>query len=112
MNISCHCGNVRISANEPQILTQCNCSICSRYAALWGYYPPDEPLITIGAYGTHDYCWGDQEIDFFRCAHCGCVTHYQTKPGQPDPKIALNYGLARKQVADIPVRFFDGAGEL
>ena len=112
MELSCHCGNVKVKAAKPKVLTQCNCSICSRYSALWGYYLPSEPVITVGSLGTDAYSWGDNEIDFIRCANCGCITHYLTKPGQADAKIALNYGLARELVSDVPVKYFDGAGEL
>lgn len=112
MELSCHCGNVKIKVKAPATVTQCNCSICSRYMSLWGYYKPDEPKIEVGEKGTNSYSWGDQELDFIRCAFCGCVTHYVTKPGQPNPKIAINFGLARDQVREIPIRYFNGAEEL
>lgn len=112
MEISCHCGNVRIDVKKPDRVTECNCSICSRYMCLWGYYEPDGPDIKIGEQGTHSYSWGDHELDFIRCAKCGCVTHYETKPGQPEPRVAINFGLARDLVSEVPVRHFDGAREL
>lgn len=112
MKLSCHCTNVKISVSTPSQVTECNCSICSRYASLWGYYMPNEPEIEIGSAGVHSYSWGDNELDFIRCANCGCVTHYITKEGQPEPKIAINFGLARKEVSGIPVRYFNGANEL
>lgn len=112
MEISCHCNNVKIEVAKPASVTQCNCSICSRYMSLWGYYPPAEPTIEIGAQGTDAYSWGDHELEFIRCAKCGCVTHYQTASGQPDAKIAINFGLARDQVSDVPVRYFNGAEQL
>lgn len=35
----CHCGAVRIEIpRKPRSLTDCNCSICRRYAPLWAYY--------------------------------------------------------------------------
>ena len=112
MELSCHCGNVKIKVVRPSQATQCNCSICSRYMSLWGYYQPGEPEIVIGAAGVNSYSWGDNELNFIRCSHCGCVTHYETKPGQPDPRVAINFGMARQQIADVPVRFFNGAEEL
>jgi hypothetical protein len=112
MELSCHCKNVTIEVEAPSIVTQCNCSICSRYMALWGYYEPDEPVINIGKAGINSYSWGDDELNFIRCANCGCITHYETKVGQPDPKVAINFGLARAVVADISVRYFNGAEEI
>lgn len=112
MKLSCHCKNVLIEVVKPNSVTQCNCSICSRYMSLWGYYQPSDPRISVGTDGTDSYSWGDNELDFIRCSKCGCVTHYETKPGQPDPKIAINFGLARDQVDEVPVRYFNGATEL
>jgi hypothetical protein len=112
MELSCHCGNIKIDVNKPEKVTRCNCSICSRYMSLWGYYSPEQPKISIGSYGTDSYSWGDKELDFVRCANCGCVTHYQTKAGQSDPRVAINFGMARGYVTDVPIRYFNGAEEL
>ena len=39
LTASCHCGAVQIEVDHtPPSLTQCTCSICRRYAALWAYY--------------------------------------------------------------------------
>jgi hypothetical protein len=109
MDLSCHCGNVKISVKEPVQVTECNCSICSRYMSLWGYYQPEEPIMEIGTKGVSSYSWGDQELNFIRCSDCGCITHYETKPGQPNPVVAINFGLERSKVSKVPVRYFNGA---
>ena len=111
MKVKCHCNNVIIEVDKPKQLTECNCSICSRYMSLWGYYEVEEPKIEIGDYGTDSYSWGDQGLDFIRCKKCGCVTHYQTKEGQSDPRVAINFRLSIALVADVPVRYFDGANK-
>ena len=112
MEFSCHCGNVKITVKKPMEVTECNCSICSRYMSLWGYYEANEPKIDIGSKGVSSYSCGDNELNFIRCSNCGCVTHYETKPGQPDPMVAINFGMARSSVSDIPIRYFNGAQEL
>jgi len=109
VKVECHCKNVIIEVDKPKQVTECNCSICNRYMSLWGYYQIEEPKIDIGHYGTDSYSWGDNELDFIRCGNCGCITHYQTKEGQKDPRVAINFGLARSQVADVQVRYFAGA---
>ena len=109
MKLSCHCGNITINVPPPKKVTQCNCSICSRYNSLWAYYDVHTPQITIGQRGFSTYSWGDNELDFVRCSHCGCMTHYVTKPGQSNPVLAVNCGMARHLVSDVPVRIFDGA---
>jgi hypothetical protein len=80
--------------------------------AVWGYYQPEEPKIVIGKFGSHSYSWGDHQLDFIRCKNCGCVSHYETKPGQSSVKIAVNFGLDRELVKEVPRRYFNGAEEL
>lgn len=109
MKLSCHCGNISIEAPLPERLTTCNCSICSRYQALWGYYSPEQVRVVTGIRGESAYCWGDRELEFVRCGDCGCVTHYRTVPGQPDPRIAVNFRLVQDAALEgIPLRHFDG----
>ena len=112
MELTCHCKNIVIEVYSPEQVTECNCSICSRSMALWGYYQPKEPNITIRKLGSDSYSWGDNELDFIRCKNCGCITHYETKPDQSSPKVAINFGLVRELVKEVPRRYFNGAGEL
>ena len=48
MELSCHYGNVKITVKKPMEVTECNCSICSRYMSLWDCYEPNESKIDIG----------------------------------------------------------------
>ncbi len=112
MKLSCHCGNIKIDVEVPEELTQCNCSICSRYMSLWGYYQIGEPTIEIKEKGYNSYSCGNKELNFIRCANCGCVTHYETKVNHPDPRIAINFSLVRQLISQIPVRYFNGAQRL
>lgn len=109
MKLSCHCGNITLEAPPPERLTTCNCSICTRYQALWGYYLPEQVQVETGPLGESAYCWGDRELEFVRCGGCGCVTHYRTLPGQPEPRIAPNFRMAPNEALEgIPRRHFDG----
>lgn len=109
MKLSCHCGNIEIDVNEPGDLNCCNCSICSRYQALWGYYEPKFVQIHVGPAGESVYIWNDREIEFVRCANCGCITHYRTVEGQPAPKIGVNFRMAPPEnLGEIPVRYSNG----
>ena len=113
MKTSCHCGNITIEVAPPVQVTSCNCSICTRYQALWGYYPPDQVRVEVQADGESVYAWGDRELEFVRCANCGCVTHYRTLPGQPKPKIGVNFRMVLEDsVEGVPVRHFDGKNML
>ncbi|USP07210.1 aldehyde-activating protein [Vibrio sp. LQ2] len=107
----CHCGN--ISLEIPRLTTtatECNCSICRRYGALWGYFTqPEVKVIDQGA-GLEQYVWGDQCIEFQRCKGCGCVTHYKAAPGTGSERLAVNYRMFDAVVQQaLTIRHFDGA---
>lgn len=73
---SCHCGAIRLQIAAPEVVTDCNCSICRRYGVLWAYYSPK----AVGGLPTREatdaYMWGDRSLEFHRCKGCGCVTHW------------------------------------
>ncbi|WP_020177920.1 GFA family protein [Methylopila sp. M107] len=77
MNGSCHCGAVQITApNAPENVTECHCSICRRYGALWAYYP----TASVGFSGpTTAYVWGRRYIEHLRCDACGCVVGWMPR---------------------------------
>lgn len=111
MKLSCHCGEVVLIVDKaPERLTSCNCSICRRYNTLWGYYSPERVEIQDEQQRLSHYVWGDKELAFYHCSQCGCVTHYETLPGQPDPRIGANFCLAETEnISGITIRKFDGA---
>lgn len=104
---SCHCGAVRlVLENPPETLTQCNCSICRRYAPLTAYYSPARVAIT-GE--TDTYMWGDRQIRFHRCRNCGCFTHWSPVDASMD-RMGVNARLMPPDVlARARIRKFDGA---
>ena len=72
----CECGAVRIELDEaPSDVTDCNCSICRRYAALWAYFDPKSVRITPPD-ATTIHLRGKRWLEFHRCSVCGCVTHW------------------------------------
>ncbi len=81
---SCHCGAVRLSlSHAPDEVTECNCSLCRRYGVLWAYYEAGDieglPLEGL----TDTYAWGRKNVDFHRCAKCGCVVLWAPRaPGR------------------------------
>ena len=110
-NASCHCGAVRIEvARKPRTLTQCTCSICRRYAALWIYCTRKTARVVHKRGATTGYRWNDRWIEFRFCRTCGCLTHYTgTARYEPD-RIAVNARMMDPEtIAGIRVRTFDGA---
>jgi hypothetical protein len=108
---TCHCGAVSLEIDAlPQWLTECNCSICSRYGALWAH----GTRRTVRASGPRNalraYLWGDRSIEFYHCGTCGCVTHYESVEKSADSRISVNARmLPRQAVSALRTRRFDGA---
>ena len=110
MKGSCHCGAVQIEVSEmPAEATQCNCSICRRYAAIWGFFT-DKTATVSSPNVTQSYCWGDDRfIDFHHCSTCGCVPHYTSTPKGDSDRLAVNLNMFdAADVASVRVRNFDG----
>jgi hypothetical protein len=108
---TCHCENVvvRVQALAERV-TRCNCSICRRYAPLWGYHTETTAAVQVGEHGLRTYCWGDRMVNFHQCGQCGCVTHYTRGPEGDGDRLAVNYRLFEAETVDsLPVRDFDGA---
>ncbi|UIP28771.1 GFA family protein [Photobacterium sp. TLY01] len=107
----CHCGNVRLTiARLTETATRCNCSLCHRYGALWGYLTESEVAVQVGESGTEYYEHGDKCIHFHRCKRCGCVTHYSSAPASGSDRLAVNYSMfSAREIRPIRIRLFDGA---
>lgn len=111
MTGTCHCGAVRWTyQGRPERLVACNCSICRRLRALWAHGPEGVIQITAGADATLAYVWGDEGLAFHTCKTCGCTTHWQGLKGESPRNMAVNAALCDPQdIADLPLRHFDGA---
>ncbi len=73
----CHCGAVSFTlAYAPKHINHCNCSICRRYGVLWAYYELSDVALEAASDALESYAWGPKNVDFYRCANCGCMTHW------------------------------------
>jgi len=79
---SCHCGRTELELpSKPTKLNECQCSVCYKYGAMWGYYTRGDVTVTTTV-GTkldkyvRDDEGADGDISFNRCGHCGCMTHW------------------------------------
>ncbi len=106
---SCHCGAITLRlAAAPMQITHCNCSLCQKYGVLWAYYPITDVAIAPAA--TETYAWNGNNVDFHRCANCGCVTHWLPRNPKRD-RMGINARLLAPQILDTAeVRFKDSAG--
>lgn len=108
---TCHCGAVTVEvAAKPRSITECNCSICYRYGARWAHYTRATARIACAPDAVAAYLWGDRTIEFYHCNSCGCVTHYESVEKLPDSRISVNVRIMPPaEIAEVPVRKFDGA---
>jgi len=106
----CHCGAVQIQVpRRPRRLTSCNCSICRRHAGLWGYYDRHKVKVVAKKGAMAHYIWGDKALRLYRCAACGCVTHW-LPTSRASSRMGVNFrNFAPAVVQAIRVRRLDGA---
>lgn len=111
ISVSCHCGAIGFKVpNLPPDLGLCNCSACSKMGGLWGYYNPAEVEFNVPRENIDTYIWGDKTLQFCRCTHCGCLTHWESI----DPDHTGRMGVNARMMEDIdldkiPIRRIDGA---
>lgn len=114
IHAACHCGAVRLEiAEQPTLLTQCNCSICRRYGALWAYYTRASVRLTAAPDALETYSWQSHRVQFQRCRGCGCVTHWDSPDTSEPGRIGVNLRNAEEPalVADTPIELLDGDGD-
>lgn len=113
LSASCHCGTVQLEIDrKPQQLTDCNCSICRRYAALWAYYTRKSVRVACTSPDALAvYSWGNRTVEFHYCAKCGCVMfHERTKKAGDATRMGVNARMIDPAaLAGVRIRKVDGA---
>lgn len=77
LNLSWLCGQIRVKiTKQPDFIHECNCTLCSKSGASWGYFHPSEVSVEGTAKG---YCREDKDdpgalLQF--CAKRGSTTHF------------------------------------
>lgn len=108
---SCHCGTAKLAVvRAPRSLTDCNCSICRRYGALWAYYAAGDVRLLYRKRDVEAYAWGDRTLRFVRCRQCGCILHHERARMARSSTIGVNARCFYPEViAKTRVRRLDGA---
>lgn len=118
--LSCLCGQITVeTAKRPDFIHECNCTLCRKTGARWGYFHPSEVSVrgTAQGYSRQDKAEPSAEVRF--CANCGATTHFNLTAGAVakfgDTLMGVNMALAdESDLAGIELRFPDGqawAGE-
>ncbi|MFL6727919.1 MAG: GFA family protein [Sphingomicrobium sp.] len=107
---TCHCGRVRITiSREPDSITQCNCSLCTKSGFQGIYFASDEVEIE----GELDsYVRADSNPAYIaqqRCRHCGIITHWTPLTDPRHERMGINARLFEPGTFDgIAVKQVDG----
>ena len=114
IKLSCLCGEVRLETQKrPDFIHECNCTLCSKSGARWGYFHPDE-VTAAGA--TNGYSRADKDdpaADLRFCPTCGSTTHFVLTEAAAakfgNTMMGVNMLLAdESDLAGIELRFPDG----
>lgn len=114
VKLSCLCGAVRIeAAKRPDHIHECNCTLCSKTGARWGYFHPSEVRIEgmTRGYRREDKAAPAADIRF--CPTCGSTTHFGLTESAiarfGDSLVGINMWLADPaDIAGIELRHPDG----
>jgi len=116
LKLSCLCGQVRLEIEKrPDFINECNCTLCSKAGARWGYYHPSQVSVegVVSSYSREDKKDPAAEIQF--CAKCGSTTHFKLTPSAVakfgNSMMGVNMHLADEgDLAGIELRYPDGRG--
>ena len=105
----CHCGRVRFCARvDLDLLSQCNCSVCTKKGILHLPVSPDDFELLRGKNSLTSYTFGTGVAQHTFCSHCGMHAFYILR-SQPD-RITVNArcldGIDGPNLKST--RFFDG----
>jgi hypothetical protein len=90
----CHCGRVAIAVpGRPEYLNVCNCTLCTKLAGMWGYFPRSQ--VTIGG-RTRGYIRTDLDETYLEthfCEGCGATTHWVPLRADMPDRMGVNMRL-------------------
>lgn len=114
LQLSCLCGQIHVELGKrPDFIHECNCTLCSKSGARWGYFHPSEVRVDGGtkAYSRQDK--DDPAAAVHSCENCGSTTHFTLTASAiakfGNTMMGVNMLLADEDdLAGIELRFPDG----
>ena len=113
LNVSCHCGSIKLTVDVAEPLSEiirCNCSICSKSKGFGMISIAQENVKIIeGNESITEYVFNTSEAPHFFCIVCGTHTHHKSR-NEPT-KICINVACINNfNIADYKgaIENFDG----
>ena len=114
MTLTCFCKAVCLTTvGRPEFVHACNCDLCRKSGARWGYFGPAEVTMrgTTATYRRTDK--PEPGVDVHFCPACGSTTHFRLTEAavrkHGDLMMGVNMGLADEaDLAGIELRYPDG----
>ena len=105
----CHCGRVRFEVLAPATLevTDCNCSICSKYGYLHLIVPADRFKLLSGREALTTYSFNTHTAKHFFCSVCGVKSFYIPR-SHPDGISVNARCIDGDTIEAMSVKPFDG----
>lgn len=114
MTLECICGQVRLETQRaPDFIFECNCSLCTKSGARWGYYKPDEVNVTGSTRGYRRTDKLPAFSEVHSCMNCGATTHFvlteEAIAQHGNGMLGVNMWLANPaDLTGIELRYPDG----
>jgi hypothetical protein len=107
---ACHCGAVTVGLPAaPDYLGRCNCTLCTKTGAVWGYYHPADVTVTGALDGYVRADMAEPCLSTDRCRTCGCIVRWHAIIELETPRMGINMNLfAPEDIAGIEFRHNDG----
>lgn len=114
IKLSCLCGAIQVETDKrPDFVHECNCALCTKTGARWGYFHPSEVTVVgeTSGYSRQDKAEPAARVRF--CPTCGSTTHFtlteEIAAKLGDVMLGVNLRLADEaDLAGIELRFPDG----
>ncbi len=105
----CHCGRVRFEVVAPEnlVVSQCNCSICSKSGYLGLIVPKDRFTLLQGEESLTAYTFNTGVAKHLFCAHCGVKSFYVPR-SHPDGYAVNARCLDPATAQTMTIRPFNG----
>ena len=114
LNLSCHCGRVDVQTEKrPDFIHDCNCTLCQKTGAIWGYFHPSEVTVEgmTSGYSRDDKAEPGVSVRF--CSNCGATTHFELTEATiakfGNNMLGVNMRLANENdLGGVELRYPDG----